>query len=88
MYANDEMRAMSDRADRVHREAASARRAVLWAGIAVLLVAELTEYMRNARRRTAHRIGDRWAEVERRQHRAAENAELGVLARRLTRSRT
>lgn len=79
---------MGDAAVRPHRRLEdSLPPAALWAGIAFLLAAEMIEYLRNQRRQTRHRIGDWWAEVERKEHRATENAEIAVLARRLGRPR-
>lgn len=76
---------MSGRTDPTQHPAARGLSAALWVGIALLLVAEAIEYLRNGRLRTAHRMGDWLAEAERRQHRAAENVEIAVLARSLAR---
>ena len=59
--------------------------ATLWVGIAVLLVAEAADAIRTLRRRTAHLLAERWAAVERREHREARRAivaEIAVLAAR------
>lgn len=76
---------MTDPTGPPHRQHSRVPSAVLWVGIAFLLAAEAIEYLRNSRRRTSHRVVDWWAEVERREHRAIENAEIAALARGLAR---
>lgn len=61
--------------------------AALWVGIVILLIGEVIDYLRTQRRRTAHRLADWWAGVEREEHRTARRAEIAALARRINRQR-
>jgi hypothetical protein len=60
----------------------------LGVGVAVLLFYEATEALRSLRRRTSHRLAERWAGIERRARGEARRAvfgEVAALAARITR---
>jgi GNAT superfamily N-acetyltransferase len=54
--------------------------AILWVGIAGLLLAEAIDSIRTLRRRTAYRLADGWARIERREQREARHTEIALLA--------
>jgi len=59
--------------------------ALLWAGVAVLLVAELIDDLRLLRGRLGHHVTSWWTRVERRERRGARHTQMAALARRIDR---
>jgi hypothetical protein len=49
-------------------------------GVAVLLLLEANEDIRALRRRTSHRLAERWADIERQERRDARRAVVGKIA--------
>jgi hypothetical protein len=52
-------------------------RLTIGVGVAVLLLLEANEAIRGLRRRTSHRLAERWADIERRERRDARRAVFG-----------
>jgi hypothetical protein len=61
--------------------------AVLWAGVVLLLVAELIDDVKISHRRITHVASSWWARLERRERRHTRRSEIAVLASRLGRPR-
>jgi hypothetical protein len=57
--------------------------ALLWAGVAVLLVAELVDGVKSAGRRLTQVVDARWARFERRERTEARRSQIAALASRI-----
>jgi hypothetical protein len=63
-------------------------RKLLWAGVVLLLMAELIDDLKISQRRLAHVASSWWARLERRERRHARRSEIAVLASRLGKPRS
>lgn len=57
--------------------------ALIWAAVAVLVVAELIDGLEVSRRRVAQAVTARWSRFERNERRRARRSEMAALASRL-----